>query len=251
MKDPSCQRRKNNWETVLNKAWIHQQLVNGEDDGTSAAKSPSRWKKLAEALHFDWIQSLFDRRVTMVEWGDDPDSTQIMTGQNFRRRIGFGKIKSTRFTAEDLGDRIRFVGKGSGHGVGLCQWGARDWATEGYSANQILKHYYPLAQLSIPRPLVSSLPRTRQLAGQPMRRPVVQAATSPVQRKVLAKTLPPKVVSSRTLPVLNSSVSSLPSTTEAALASARRVSGQPVYQNKTAVKPKCDLGSKCPESTAR
>lgn len=33
-------------------------------------------------------------------------------------------------------------GTGFGHGVGLCQWGARGMAEKGWSAHRILRHYY-------------------------------------------------------------------------------------------------------------
>jgi len=36
-----------------------------------------------------------------------------------------------------------FSGKGWGHGVGMCQWGARGMALSGYKYRQILKQYYP------------------------------------------------------------------------------------------------------------
>jgi stage II sporulation protein D len=39
-------------------------------------------------------------------------------------------------------------GRGSGHGVGLCQRGARGYAERGWSAEQILAHYYPAARVS-------------------------------------------------------------------------------------------------------
>ena len=34
-------------------------------------------------------------------------------------------------------------GRGHGHGVGLCQWGARGQAVEGRTCEQILSYYYP------------------------------------------------------------------------------------------------------------
>jgi stage II sporulation protein D len=37
----------------------------------------------------------------------------------------------------------RFAGRGYGHGVGLCQWGAKGMAEQGYAARQILAFYYP------------------------------------------------------------------------------------------------------------
>ncbi|HEV8144562.1 MAG TPA: hypothetical protein VGQ77_17005, partial [Methylomirabilota bacterium] len=41
------------------------------------------------------------------------------------------------------GELARFTGRGYGHGVGLCQWGAKGMAERGHSARQILEFYYP------------------------------------------------------------------------------------------------------------
>lgn len=143
VKDPVCELRKENqWQTVVEKGWLKQQLASGLDVLRTKIN-----------LQFDWIQSFFDKRVTLVEWWQSPDQMQLITGQNFRQLVGFGKLKSTRFTTEDLGSKIRFSGKGAGHGVGLCQWGAKDWAVQGQSAQKILQHYYPLAKLyALPDP---------------------------------------------------------------------------------------------------
>ncbi|MBE9546836.1 MAG: SpoIID/LytB domain-containing protein [Proteobacteria bacterium] len=67
----------------------------------------------------------------------------ILTGNNFRIKVDPTMIKSTLFTMTGNGGRIRFEGRGYGHGVGLSQWGAYMMAKEGYSYRDILKHYYP------------------------------------------------------------------------------------------------------------
>ena len=47
----------------------------------------------------------------------------------------------------DLGDKFEFYdGRGFGHGVGLCQWGAQGKAAAGWSAERILGFYYPGAR---------------------------------------------------------------------------------------------------------
>ena len=66
----------------------------------------------------------------------------VLTGNNFRIKIDPTVIKSTYFTMNKNGGKIRFQGKGYGHGVGLSQWGAYAMAKEGYSCSDILKHYY-------------------------------------------------------------------------------------------------------------
>ncbi len=52
-------------------------------------------------------------------------------------------IKSFCFTASKKGRTISFKGRGYGHHLGLCQWGARAMVKEGWSYRDILKFYYP------------------------------------------------------------------------------------------------------------
>jgi stage II sporulation protein D (peptidoglycan lytic transglycosylase) len=66
----------------------------------------------------------------------------VMTGDDFRLKTDPTQIKSTLFTMTNEGDEIHFEGKGSGHGVGMSQWGAYIMAREGFSHGDILKHYY-------------------------------------------------------------------------------------------------------------
>ena len=46
------------------------------------------------------------------------------------------------FTVTRTGADLGFTGRGSGHGVGLDQWGARAMALKGYTFEQILSYYY-------------------------------------------------------------------------------------------------------------
>jgi stage II sporulation protein D len=52
------------------------------------------------------------------------------------------KLRSTYFSIEQIGDSIRFNGRGYGHGVGLCQEGAMRMAELHYSYKQIINFYY-------------------------------------------------------------------------------------------------------------
>jgi len=61
----------------------------------------------------------------------------------FRKAIGYTVIRSTNFEVTVVGDTARFIGNGYGHGVGLCQWGARNRAADGFSYREILAYYYP------------------------------------------------------------------------------------------------------------
>ena len=47
----------------------------------------------------------------------------------------------------DVGSAIEFAdGKGFGHGVGICQWGAQGKAERGMGWEEILQFYYPGAK---------------------------------------------------------------------------------------------------------
>jgi stage II sporulation protein D len=62
---------------------------------------------------------------------------------DFRKTIGYGVIRSTDFDVRISGEDAVFSGKGYGHGVGLCQWGAEKRAEEGFNYREILSYYYP------------------------------------------------------------------------------------------------------------
>lgn len=74
----------------------------------------------------------------------------VITGQEFRRILGYAKVRSTRFSIERIDRHVVFAGKGAGHGVGLCQWGAKEMAELGYPYQSILRYYYPGTEI-LPR----------------------------------------------------------------------------------------------------
>ncbi|MBI5560577.1 MAG: SpoIID/LytB domain-containing protein [Deltaproteobacteria bacterium] len=70
-----------------------------------------------------------------------------LTGVEFRKALGYSALRSTLFEVEKRGDEFVFSGRGSGHGVGLSQWGAKGMAEDGYGYKEILRHYYPGTEL--------------------------------------------------------------------------------------------------------
>jgi stage II sporulation protein D len=71
-----------------------------------------------------------------------------LRGNDFRRMLGYDTFKSTLFAVAVDGQAARFSGRGYGHGVGMCQWGAKGMAEQGYTAKQILEFFYPGTVLS-------------------------------------------------------------------------------------------------------
>lgn len=74
---------------------------------------------------------------------------QKIYGSDFRKRIGFDRLKSTLISSMTYdGADFVFAGQGWGNGVGLCQWGAYTYAEQGQSATDIVRHYYVGAEVA-------------------------------------------------------------------------------------------------------
>ncbi len=61
----------------------------------------------------------------------------------FRKTIGWSRLPSTNFFLSRDANTFFFVGKGYGHGVGMCQWCALKMAREGKNYKEILSYFYP------------------------------------------------------------------------------------------------------------
>lgn len=82
-------------------------------------------------------------------WSDGEET--LMPAHAFRMSLGHDRVRSTNFRLTvSAENRIHIIGQGAGHGVGLCQHGARHMAQNGKSFREILKHYYPNSRLLEP-----------------------------------------------------------------------------------------------------
>lgn len=90
-----------------------------------------------------WLRVRFHGRVRSAE----------MSFEALRGLVGSTHLKSARVlrtwprAGQPIEGGLFIEGRGRGHGVGLCQTGARGYARRGWSAAQILAHYYPGATL--------------------------------------------------------------------------------------------------------
>ena len=99
---------------------------------------------------FDFVDKQIERdpsgRVQKVMLTSSADDTLTFTGNEFRlfinRHAGPLAIRSTKYEWAQENDRIIFNGKGLGHGVGLCQWGALGLAQAGWVYKDILTFYF-------------------------------------------------------------------------------------------------------------
>ena len=78
-------------------------------------------------------------RVDTMQIGD-----AVLSGRQVREAL---ELPSANFTIDISGDVITFTSNGSGHGVGMSQYGADGMAKEGYDYRDILQHYYSGTQI--------------------------------------------------------------------------------------------------------
>ncbi len=88
-----------------------------------------------------------------AEWMTIEGTSQVkVRGWDFKlivgRALGWQMIKSSRFDVSRAGDGFTFRGGGFGHGLGLCQEGARGAARRGMNYRQIVSFYFPGARLT-------------------------------------------------------------------------------------------------------
>jgi len=64
------------------------------------------------------------------------------------RKVGWNVVPGNNYEVTSEPDALLFEGRGSGHGLGLCQHGASELARQGAGFREILEHYFPNTSLS-------------------------------------------------------------------------------------------------------
>jgi len=83
------------------------------------------------------------------------------------RHLGWNTIPSNDFTVKKENGQILLEGAGQGHGIGLCQSGAKAMAAGGADFRQILSHYYPNTAIVSIHTVADSLSRQRETVWIP------------------------------------------------------------------------------------
>ncbi len=136
MNSPYFQWRTDVWLPLLEQRLREE----GFPIGVIASLAPAYYTKAGRVAHVRILHS---------------DGELHVKGEDLRRVLGYTVLASTQFDFEVVGFQIQFTGRGAGHGVGLCQWGAKELAEKGYSAEAIVRYYYPGTEIWD----ISSLPR--------------------------------------------------------------------------------------------
>lgn len=127
-------------------------------------KNPFSWEtevSAEELLSWTGLTSALNIRLKPGRRGESGRlaSLQVISGNqqatidtdSLRSHLGYTRLKSAKFDWRHEKGRVRFEGVGNGHGVGMCQWGARFLAQQGKNYREILAHYYPGTSLVVSR----------------------------------------------------------------------------------------------------
>jgi stage II sporulation protein D len=118
-----------------------------------------RFDELARALKFPYSPGAVPKLAALsrtptgrlsVLRVQEGSHSKTLSADQFRALLGYTRIKSAHFDWHVDKDTVTVSGFGSGHGVGMCQWGARSLAQQGKSYREILSYFYPSARLIDP-----------------------------------------------------------------------------------------------------
>jgi len=121
-------------------------LLPNADLGLIAAATQAVFTEqiISRAWRLEWLRSNCERIFEEVRQSFSSGAA----GDQFRAAIGTTTLRSTAFSVDTEGANVRFTGRGYGHGVGMCQWGAVGRARAGQDAGTILRTYFPGADVA-------------------------------------------------------------------------------------------------------
>ena len=141
--DPYCLRSEHaRWESRISKNDLRSALLK------SGMQIPADWQSLQAASHSQ------SGRVQLLDViGKDGKPEMKLSASTLRfavdRALGWNQIKSDFYELRNSGEEVLFSGRGSGHGVGLCQEGADAMGMQGKNYREILAFYFPGAGLGV------------------------------------------------------------------------------------------------------
>lgn len=121
-------------------AWDNKSLNNYEVITTFEKKDfCSKLEINCDEIKINSMERTDSKRIRKIVIND-----KEFTGVQLRTLL---KLRSTDFDI-DIEDKISITTRGSGHGVGMSQYGANGMAKEGYPYQEILEHYYQNIEIS-------------------------------------------------------------------------------------------------------
>jgi len=127
------------WEPVrISKVEVTQRL---------AARFP-QYARLGEIQQISVTDATPDGRPLELRLKGRTGEVAVVDSYQFRLAMGGHRVRSNHCEIVDRGSAFEFrSGRGFGHSVGMCQWGAEGQARRGKTAPDILTFYYPESHL--------------------------------------------------------------------------------------------------------
>jgi len=126
------------WEQAIPAAQLAKALQSDERTNVGPELKNITVSKRDATGRAEWLAIEGARQVKIRGW-----DFKLIVG----RSLGWQMVKSSRFDVTRAGDGFVFRGGGFGHGLGLCQEGARGAARRGMNYRQIVSFYFPGARL--------------------------------------------------------------------------------------------------------
>lgn len=105
------------------------------------------WSVPAQVVSARVAERSASHRALQVAFTGSDAKTAIVSATSLRfgigRALGWDRVRSDAYEVGVRNGALVFDGRGHGHGVGLCQAGATEMATEGKSAREIIAFYFP------------------------------------------------------------------------------------------------------------
>ena len=131
--DVFCNTQKyNNWKSKTYR-WLKEYTVEEFENLINSKANLGKFERI------DILERGKSGRVSKIKISGSKED--LIMEDRLQIRQFFGGLRSTLFLVV-IDDTIKFFGKGSGHGVGMCQMGAIEMAHQNYQAEDILKHYF-------------------------------------------------------------------------------------------------------------
>lgn len=137
------------WTTELAREELEAKLRDGPKLSGAPRVWPKNWRTVLtgkltglEALH---PPGRLRPDVVQTTWTPPHGKPTVLElrGALFRDWIGPARLKSMAFELSGGPERFTLQGHGNGHGVGMCQWGAKVQGEQGKKWLEILAFYYP------------------------------------------------------------------------------------------------------------
>jgi stage II sporulation protein D len=132
------------WE----ESWAADELLKILNEFLPSELNLDFFEELEKIYEIKILARSYSGRIKSLEIETDKGTFRIFGDRIryvLRRKEPWGAIlRSTMFEIDHMdGNGLQIWGRGYGHGVGLCQWGAMGMAAKGWNARQILSYYFP------------------------------------------------------------------------------------------------------------